>query len=210
MQPCKTGDQPYSDASPNGECSLIQPKENKEESHNFANSDHTESNPSIILECRRRYMPSVWPDLEKFRHFGKFLMVYLWFGKMISQLCQICDIIGLIFSVANDQILKYNWTIWSHCICTLYLEKHAKWISILFHQQKSYIHFLLIFLLHLGTTLQGFGSFILSFFLSFFHLSIILYLIYRSIVLSSIVLLFFNLSIYRSIVLSSIYRSIVL
>ena len=22
MQPCKTGDQPYSDASPNGECSL--------------------------------------------------------------------------------------------------------------------------------------------------------------------------------------------
>ena len=23
MQPCKTGDQPYSDASPNGECSLI-------------------------------------------------------------------------------------------------------------------------------------------------------------------------------------------
>ena len=24
MQPCKTGDQPYSDASPNGECSLAQ------------------------------------------------------------------------------------------------------------------------------------------------------------------------------------------
>ena len=23
MQPCKTGDQPYSDASPNGECSLV-------------------------------------------------------------------------------------------------------------------------------------------------------------------------------------------
>ena len=23
MQPCKTGDQPYSDASPKGECSLI-------------------------------------------------------------------------------------------------------------------------------------------------------------------------------------------
>ena len=23
MQPCKTGDQPYSDPSPNGECSLI-------------------------------------------------------------------------------------------------------------------------------------------------------------------------------------------
>ena len=25
MQPCKTGDQPYSDASPNGECSLLDP-----------------------------------------------------------------------------------------------------------------------------------------------------------------------------------------
>ena len=24
MQPCKTGDQPYSDASPNSECSLVQ------------------------------------------------------------------------------------------------------------------------------------------------------------------------------------------
>ena len=23
MQPCKTGDQPYSDASPNSECSLV-------------------------------------------------------------------------------------------------------------------------------------------------------------------------------------------
>ena len=26
MQPCKIGDQPYSDASPNGECSEITPK----------------------------------------------------------------------------------------------------------------------------------------------------------------------------------------
>ena len=24
MQPCKTGDKPYSDASPNGECSLVE------------------------------------------------------------------------------------------------------------------------------------------------------------------------------------------
>ena len=24
MQPCKIGDQPYSDASPNGECSLVE------------------------------------------------------------------------------------------------------------------------------------------------------------------------------------------
>ena len=29
MQPCKTGDQPYSDASPNGECSLVLPIQTK-------------------------------------------------------------------------------------------------------------------------------------------------------------------------------------
>ena len=28
MQPCKTWDQPYSDASPNGECSLVKGKTN--------------------------------------------------------------------------------------------------------------------------------------------------------------------------------------
>ena len=29
MQPCKTGDQPYSDASPNGECSLERGREDQ-------------------------------------------------------------------------------------------------------------------------------------------------------------------------------------
>ena len=65
---------------------------------------------------------AVWPDLAKFHHlskslqvFGSFLMVYLLFGIMLSRLLQICDIIGLIFSVANGQILKNNLTIWSHC-----------------------------------------------------------------------------------------------
>ena len=64
---------------------------------------------------------AVWPDLAKFHHlskslqvFGSFLMVYLLFGIMLSRLLQICDIIGLIFSVANGQILKNNLTIWSH------------------------------------------------------------------------------------------------
>ena len=63
----------------------------------------------------------VWPDLAKFRHFvkslqvfGNFLTVYFLFGKMLSLLWQICDIIGLIFNVANVQILKNNLTIWSH------------------------------------------------------------------------------------------------
>ena len=62
----------------------------------------------------------MWPDLAKFRQFGKnlqvfgnFLTIYLLFGKMLSLLCQICDIIGLIFIVANGQILKNNLTIWS-------------------------------------------------------------------------------------------------
>ena len=63
----------------------------------------------------------MWPDLAKFRHFGKslqvlgkFLIVYFLFGKMLSLLWQICDIIGLIFIVANGQILKNNITIRSH------------------------------------------------------------------------------------------------
>ena len=36
------------------------------------------------------------------------------FGKMFSLLWLICDIIGLIFIVANDQILINNLTIWAH------------------------------------------------------------------------------------------------
>ena len=41
-------------------------------------------------------------------------MVYLLLGKMLRLLWQIFDIIGLIFTVANVQILKNNITIWSH------------------------------------------------------------------------------------------------
>ena len=66
-------------------------------------------------------MHLVWPDLVKFRHFGKslqvfgkFLTVYFLFGKMLSTLWQICDIIGLIFIASNGQTLKNNLTIWSH------------------------------------------------------------------------------------------------
>ena len=65
----------------------------------------------------------MWPDLAKFRHFGKFLTVYFLFGKMLSLLWQICDIIGLIFGVANGQILKNFLTIWSHL-------SHQRFISI--------------------------------------------------------------------------------
>ena len=48
--------------------------------------------------------------------FGKFLMVYFLFGKMLSLLWQIY-ITGLIIIVANSQILKIILTIWSHCNC---------------------------------------------------------------------------------------------
>ena len=48
------------------------------------------------------------PDLAEFHHFGKslqvlgkFLIVYFLFGKMLTLLWQICDIIGLIFIVGN-------------------------------------------------------------------------------------------------------------
>ena len=64
---------------------------------------------------------TVSPDLAKFRHFiknlqifYKILTVYFLFGKMLSILWQICDIIGLIFIAVNVQILNNNVTIWSH------------------------------------------------------------------------------------------------
>ena len=63
----------------------------------------------------------VWPDLAKFRHFGKtlevfgkFFTIYFLFGKMLCQLRQIYYIIGQILIVANGQLLKNSVTIWSH------------------------------------------------------------------------------------------------
>ena len=74
---------------------------------------------SFDLSRRRDSTWPVWPDLAKFRHFGKvfskFLRVYYLFGKILSLLWQNCDIIGLIFIVANGQILKKNLNIWSYC-----------------------------------------------------------------------------------------------
>ena len=79
-------------------------------------------NMSLSGKCANHFAgDSVWPDLAKFRHFGKslqvfgkFLLVYFFFGKMVSILWQICDIIRLNFVVANSQIFKNNLTIWSH------------------------------------------------------------------------------------------------
>ena len=64
---------------------------------------------------------TAWPDLANYRHFGKnlhvfdnFLTVYILSCKMVSLHWQICYIIGLVFIVANGQILKNNLTIWLH------------------------------------------------------------------------------------------------
>ena len=69
---------------------------------------------------------TVWPDLAKFCHygkilqvFGKCLMVHLLFDKMLGLFGQICYNIGLISIVSDDQILKNNFSIWSHCSVTL-------------------------------------------------------------------------------------------
>ena len=77
--------------------------------------------PRFDSSHRQNLYCAVWPDLAKFRHFGKrlqvfgkFLTVYFLFGKMLCLLWQICDIIMLIFIVANGQILKNNLTICSH------------------------------------------------------------------------------------------------
>ena len=43
-----------------------------------------------------------------YKYLAKFLTVYFLFGKMLSLLRHICDIIGLFFIVANGQILKNN------------------------------------------------------------------------------------------------------
>ena len=42
----------------------------------------------------------LWQDLHVF---GKFLTAHSLFGKMLSLLWQICDIIGLVFILANGQ-----------------------------------------------------------------------------------------------------------
>ena len=61
--------------------------------------------------------------------FGIFLRVYLLLGKMLSLLWQFCDIIGLIFIVANSQILKNNLTIWSHCLFFNLLQKFEQGVA---------------------------------------------------------------------------------
>ena len=80
---------------------------------------------------------TAWPDLANYRHFGKnlhvfdnFLTVYILSCKMVSLHWQICYIIGLVFIVANGQILKNNLTIWLHWAGSrLAVSRHVQLVS---------------------------------------------------------------------------------
>ena len=73
------------------------------------------------MEIEREQCDKIWRNFCHFSKslqvFGKFLTVYFLFGKMLSTLWQICDIIGLILIAAKGHILKNNLTIWSHTEC---------------------------------------------------------------------------------------------
>ena len=69
------------------------------------------------------HLGSVWPNLAKFPHLdktyknsSKILMVYLVFGNILNLLWLKFYGIGRILFVVNDQIMKNNNTIWSHCL----------------------------------------------------------------------------------------------
>ena len=86
----------------------------------------------------------VWPDLAKFRHFGKtfqvfgkFLTVYFLFGKVLSLFWQIWFFNRLILIVANGQILKNNLTIWSHCSIPTYYGSKAYFETLIFFRPRT-------------------------------------------------------------------------
>ena len=64
----------------------------------------------------------MWPNLAKFRHFGKILKVYSLFGKIFNLLWQICYTTRVIFIVTHGQILKHILTIWTHWKLSMVLQ----------------------------------------------------------------------------------------
>ena len=50
----------------------------------------------------------ILPLRQKFTRFWEKITVYYLFGKILSLLWQICDIIGLVLVVVNDKIFKYS------------------------------------------------------------------------------------------------------
>ena len=65
----------------------------------------------IFSLTRYNQCDQIW---RNFASLANFLTVYFLLGTMLSLLWRISHIIGLIFTVANGQILKNNLTIWSH------------------------------------------------------------------------------------------------
>ena len=78
----------------------------------FVNFEHFLFQHLVTLQSHSNFSASfslshpVWPNLAKFWRFISYL------AKCGTYFC---DITGLIFIVANGQILKHNLTIWSHC-----------------------------------------------------------------------------------------------
>ena len=74
----------------------------------------------ILITFNGTFVRHMWPDLAKFRHFGKILslwaifwMSYLVFGILLYYLWHFYAT-GQIFVVVNDQILNSYKAIWSH------------------------------------------------------------------------------------------------
>ena len=70
--------------------------------------------PTLSVLCTVTRFGKISPLWQKFTGSWQILTVYFLFGKMLSLLWQICDIIGLTFIVANGQTLKNNLTICSY------------------------------------------------------------------------------------------------
>ena len=79
-------------------------------------------------------LAALWPDLAKFRHFGKILDIFgdFWgFGKKFNLLWHILNAIGQIFIVVQGQISKIHTAIWSHCL--------AAFVTVFESEQKSWL-----------------------------------------------------------------------
>ena len=74
-----------------------------------------ETIPTIVVKEQCDQICRNFATLAKvYKSLEFFWTVSFLFGKMLSLLWQICDIIGLIFILATGQILKNNQTILSH------------------------------------------------------------------------------------------------
>ena len=69
---------------------------------------------TVLVRSSVTRFGEILPLWQKFTSIWQIFDSLFLFGKMLSTLWQMCDIIGLIFIGANGHILKNNLTIWSH------------------------------------------------------------------------------------------------